>query len=490
MKDLIQAIIKEDHFWYCKEDVIARKGEGLYPCLSITIPDFLYDCWAYLDFKKPNGDTFKTPRLEVEGGKIIYDIPSSVLDMQGDISVQAVFQNPDGGIWKSYVKRYAVRNSINAVDDIPEQGDFINEAQKLLDELEGAVPTAKVEQTADGATITVTDSNGTTTATIKNGENGEKGEKGDPCTDGVFGATVKIVGGEKETDTGRVEVGRDFETYGAMNRKFATYDYNGFLAKDKLVNGKPLFVCTNVWQQLQLNAYSNHNVATEDITKDYQENTDKYYDDGDCIRRDINIHYPMKDGQVAIIEKGGILRVYNIESENVNTGATKTAWVIFENDGGTEDSYNRMYNDFWKLKKVTSIEAPKANATFKKVTAGETKTGWVIFENDTPQLPNRMFNDTWQLLQVYEIFAGNADTWFKNVHTQSVYTPWVVFDNDGGTEATYNRLYDEWWKLNKLQSIYAPVADASFKSVKANGVDLAKELEDIKKEIAKLKTLL
>jgi hypothetical protein len=426
MKDLIQATIKDDHFWYCKEDVIARKGEGLYPCLSITIPDFLYDCWPYLDFKKPNGDTFKTPRLELVDNKIVYDIPSSVLDVQGDISVQAVFQNPDGGIWKSYVKRYAVRNSINAVDDIPEQGDFINEAQKLLDDLEDAVPTAKVEQTADGAVITVTDSNGTTTATIKNGKNG------DELTDGVFGATVKIVGGEKETDTGRVEVGRDFETYGAMNRKFATYDYNGFLAKDKTVNGKPLFVCTNVWQLLQLNAYSNHNVATEDITKDYQENADKYYDDGDCIRRDINIHYPMKDGQVAIIEKGGVIRAHNFEAT-------------------------------------------------ESVKAGHIHTDWVIFKNDTPQLPNRMFNDTWQLLQVREIFAGNADTWLKNVHTQSVYTPWVVFDNDGGTAETYNRLYNEWWKLNKVKTIDAPSADASFRSVKVNGdaVATAKDIGDI-----------
>lgn len=43
----------------------------------------------------------------------------------------------------------------------------------------GFSPSAKVEQTATGATVTVTDQSGTTTADIKNGI-GEKGEPGDP----------------------------------------------------------------------------------------------------------------------------------------------------------------------------------------------------------------------------------------------------------------------------------------------------------------------
>lgn len=288
-----------------------------------------------------------------------------------------------------------------------------------------------------------------------------------------FGANVQIIGGENETDTSRVEVNRKLENYSASSRKFAAYDYNSFFTTDKLVDGKPLRVCTNVWTELQLDAYSNQNVASDLIVEDYNANADKYYDDGDSIRRNINIHYPLKDGQVAIIERGGILRAYNFEGDNVNTGALNTGWVIFGNDGGTQATYNRLYSEWWKLNKLTSIEAPQAEATFKKVIAGETRTDWLIFKNDeaTMGAPNRMFNDSWQLSKVSEIKAAAADTWFKNVHSQAFYAPWLVFDNDGGTAETYNRLYNEWWKLNKLKTIEAPHATVEFFQVKAPAAD-------------------
>ena len=43
---------------------------------------------------------------------------------------------------------------------------------------DGFSPIAKVETIPNGATITITDKNGTTTATILNGAKGEKGDKG------------------------------------------------------------------------------------------------------------------------------------------------------------------------------------------------------------------------------------------------------------------------------------------------------------------------
>ena len=62
----------------------------------------------------------------------------------------------------------------------------------------GFSPSAKVEQTETGATVTVTDQSGTTTADIKNGI-GEKGEKGDPgfspsasVTQTETGATITV----------------------------------------------------------------------------------------------------------------------------------------------------------------------------------------------------------------------------------------------------------------------------------------------------------
>ena len=147
MRDIINATLKSDHFLKCSTYSIARNGEGLTPCLSISIPDNLTKYWAYIDFKKPNGETFKTPRIDVTDGKIEYNIPHAVLDVEGKLEVQVIFQNENNEIWKSYVKEFVVRYSINATDDIPDKEDFITNAQTLLDE---AVNTAKsVEERAN-----------------------------------------------------------------------------------------------------------------------------------------------------------------------------------------------------------------------------------------------------------------------------------------------------------------------------------------------------
>lgn len=160
MRDIIKATLGGDHFIKCQTYTIARNGEGLTPCLSVAIPENLCKYWAYIDFKKPNGETFKTPRIDVVEGILEYNIPCAVLDVDGKLYLQIIFQNELSEIWKSYVKEFVVRESINAVDDIPKKEDFITEAQKVIDEAEA---TAKsIEERAN------------------NGEfDGEKGEKGD-----------------------------------------------------------------------------------------------------------------------------------------------------------------------------------------------------------------------------------------------------------------------------------------------------------------------
>lgn len=50
---------------------------------------------------------------------------------------------------------------------------------------DGYSPVAKVEETADGAKITITDKTGTTEATVKNGKDGAPGKDGSPGKDGV-----------------------------------------------------------------------------------------------------------------------------------------------------------------------------------------------------------------------------------------------------------------------------------------------------------------
>ena len=134
MRDIINATLCDNHFLKCDQYSIARNGEGLTPCLSISIPERLSKYWAYIDFKKSNGETFKTPRIDVSDNTIKYDIDGSVLDNEGKLEVQIIFQNENNKVWKSYVKEFAVRYSINATDDIPDKQDFIAEAQKTLDD--------------------------------------------------------------------------------------------------------------------------------------------------------------------------------------------------------------------------------------------------------------------------------------------------------------------------------------------------------------------
>lgn len=163
MQDIITATLDAKHYLKCSTYSIARNGEGLAPRLSITIPQGLSEYWAYIDFKKPNGEIFKTPRIDVSEGKIIYDIPCAVLDAEGELEVQLVFQNDKGKIWKSYVKAFAVRYSINATDDIPNKEDFIQYVEQKTDE---ALEIAQsVEERANNGEF--------------DGQQGPQGEKGD-----------------------------------------------------------------------------------------------------------------------------------------------------------------------------------------------------------------------------------------------------------------------------------------------------------------------
>lgn len=135
MKNRIQINLGTDHTLECTETIIGRSGEGLVSRLEITVPDALSGYNVYIDFEKPNGESLRTPKLDVEYGVAYYDVPQYLLIDNGDIKVQLVFENSNGRVWKSSKKRYTILKSINAVDDIPEKEDFITVAQQLIDEL-------------------------------------------------------------------------------------------------------------------------------------------------------------------------------------------------------------------------------------------------------------------------------------------------------------------------------------------------------------------
>lgn len=135
-KDTLVVNIGDDHSFNCTATALGRSGENNVSQLEITIPEELAGFSAYLDFKQPMGAKVRTPKLNIEGNTIEYDIPLGLLDQSGNIEVQLVLQDEDGYIWKSTVKKFVVLKSVDAVEEIPEKEDFISRAQALLDEVE------------------------------------------------------------------------------------------------------------------------------------------------------------------------------------------------------------------------------------------------------------------------------------------------------------------------------------------------------------------
>ena len=133
-KDTLTVTVGDDHSFVCSVVTLGRTGENAVSQLEINIPEELNNFWAYLDFKKASGKTFKTPRLAIDNNKIEYDIPGGLLDESGNIEVQLVLESENGEVWKSATKKFVVLKSIDAGDDIPEAESFISEAQKILDE--------------------------------------------------------------------------------------------------------------------------------------------------------------------------------------------------------------------------------------------------------------------------------------------------------------------------------------------------------------------
>ena len=207
MKDKILVNLSEDanHTFESSDNIIGREGEDGTTRLEITIPEKLIGCSVYLDFEKPDGEKLKTLPLNTESGKAVYDVDGYLLTKYGEIKVQAVLTTSDGKIWKSSKKKYHIQKSINADGEIPDKEGFIDEANKILEELSKLVELTKgvgiesIEyensytsndgKIVDIYKINLTDGKKQTFEVTngkdgKDGEKGEKGEKGNLTIDG------------------------------------------------------------------------------------------------------------------------------------------------------------------------------------------------------------------------------------------------------------------------------------------------------------------
>lgn len=133
MRNIISITVSADHRVCCPEWDIARTGENECTRFEITLAEELSTYSAYIDFEKPDGEKFKTPRLNIEYNRIIYDLPSAVLDVKGNLLVQLVLQNDEGEIWKSNVQKFYVSESVDATEAIVEKDDFVADIEKRVD---------------------------------------------------------------------------------------------------------------------------------------------------------------------------------------------------------------------------------------------------------------------------------------------------------------------------------------------------------------------
>lgn len=137
MKDSITVNLCTDHALEFATDIIGREGEGDATQFVLYIPKELSDYSIYFDVEKPSGEKFRSPRLNIENGVALYNIPRYLLTEAGEIKVQAIAQSDNGEVWKTDVKKCINRVSINALDKLPEaqKEDFMFTAQKVLNAL-------------------------------------------------------------------------------------------------------------------------------------------------------------------------------------------------------------------------------------------------------------------------------------------------------------------------------------------------------------------
>lgn len=114
MKDTIFATIASDHTFECDTNIIGRAGEGGTVQFAITFAFDVSGCTAYLKFKKPNEDTYKTQPLTIDNRVAVYDVEKHLLTESGELKAQVVLKKYGDRTWKSSTKRFIILESINA----------------------------------------------------------------------------------------------------------------------------------------------------------------------------------------------------------------------------------------------------------------------------------------------------------------------------------------------------------------------------------------
>ena len=145
---LVEISIKDDRSISCSSDVIGKENENKSTTLAIYLQDEMSNKNIFLEFEKANGDKFVSQELQIlnndQGYYVTFDMPNSLLDIEGPLLMEVVLRTDDNYVFKTYTFKFYVLHSINASEKVEEDNpDFISNAQKTLDETQEALSQAQ-----------------------------------------------------------------------------------------------------------------------------------------------------------------------------------------------------------------------------------------------------------------------------------------------------------------------------------------------------------
>ena len=160
---------------------LGYEGENNANKLIFIFDDLFVDGFAQINIKRENESGYVNLTKVEETYEL--EVKASLVSQIGDVTFQLQITKTDGTIYKYDAFVMTVKDAIDTDTPMPEEyPSWIEEANVKLAEMDEAIKdaeklSAKVEPTENGALITITDKDGTTTAEILNGSGGS-GEGG------------------------------------------------------------------------------------------------------------------------------------------------------------------------------------------------------------------------------------------------------------------------------------------------------------------------
>ena len=270
--------------------VIRLIGDGLWQWdtgrkVCVTLPDV--SVVKRVDFKGGSSRELLSMKVLIEDGKAVAEIPNEFLQHASDITAYVVISHP-GGERTIFEEVFEVEDKEKPPGYICEQQDILRyenleERIAALEEggpgsgkpgADGYSPEASVEQTTEGAVITITDKAGTTTATVRHGKDGQDGQDGQPGSDGQDGKSAYeyakaggYTGTEAEFAQKMAEENPTKEEFNKLSEEISDLKENGNVGTDfggvEITDGEPTKETTVM--TLNPNAEEVHLYTAEEI---------------------------------------------------------------------------------------------------------------------------------------------------------------------------------------------------------------------------------